>query len=200
MSYLSQSRNLTRASQPTWLHLASKRKWTPMTPTRGLSSHSLVTNKVTTKVTTKGNKGIFVPSKAWPAITQAGHECKKCIILEKNHFCLQHGHLGIKELVDKKSRGYFIPHKCWPAQTIKNEDCKQCAKFTPGYFCHHHTATPLFPHSLELTMVTPPSHPPLINRYPFSFMSSNRSPRFYEIAAFTTLATEFVTKTVSCSQ
>mmetsp|Transcript_14031 Transcript_14031/g.23247 ORF Transcript_14031/g.23247 Transcript_14031/m.23247 type:complete len:168 (+) Transcript_14031:91-594(+) len=143
------------------------------------------------------NKGIFVPSKAWPAVTKAGHSCKKCTSLDKNHFCIQHGHLGIKELVDKKSRGYFIPNKCWPAKTKKNEECKQCAKFTPGYFCHHHTAAPLA--SLTVSpLLTPSTRSPLLDS--FSVMSPRRSPRFYEIAAFTTLATEFVAKTVSCSQ
>lgn len=37
--------------------------------------------------TSTTSKGIFVPTKAWPALTQAGHglPCKKCTALEKNH-------------------------------------------------------------------------------------------------------------------
>lgn len=145
-------------------------------------------------LTTNSSKGIFVPTKAWPALTKAGHACKKCSALDKNHFCNQHFQHGIKELVDKKSMGTFIPNKCWPAQTKKNEDCKQCAKFTPGYFCHHHRAVP--PASALLIQ------PPPIRRalsLPLS-LKVQRTPRFYEIAALTTLATEFVVKTVSCSQ
>lgn len=135
------------------------------------------------------NKGIFVPSKAWPAVTKAGHPCKICASQDKNHFCLQHGHLGIKELVDIKSRGYFVPNKCWPAKTAKNEDCKQCAKFTTGYFCHHHKTPPI--------VAKRPSPPPLLRSMSLSSLAiMHRSPRFYEIAAISVVATDFASKTI----
>ena len=133
-------------------------------------------------------KGIFVPSKAWPAVTKTGSNCKKCSSLEKNYFCFQHGHLGVKELIDKKSMGRYIPNKSWPAKTKKNEDCKQCLKFTPGFFCHHHKDVP----SIVINdKVSFPSHPPLLSTF--------RTPRAYEIAAISTVASELLSKAASQS-
>jgi hypothetical protein len=77
----------------------------------------------------------------WPALTQQGNKCQKCVAKGYGNFCYLHEGSASSSAArspNKKSPNKKSPKKKWPALTQRGDPCSKCHALGRNNFCHHH--------------------------------------------------------------
>lgn len=92
-------------------------------------------------------------STGWPAQTQAGNDCQRCLSAGGGKFCWQH-RVGAEDVSMLRPLS-SLSSSSWPAQTRAGSDCQRCLNEGRGKFCWQHDLVGT--HTIDVPTVRPHS-------------------------------------------